>query len=137
MGDFQLIDHTADVGIIATGEDMAEAFAQAAQGMFSVMVEPEDVAEVEQRTVDVEAPDREALLVKWLNELLYLFDAEGLVFKRFDIQAIADTSLKATCWGERTDPKKHRFKTGVKAATYHMLQVEVGKKARIRVILDV
>ena len=45
MGGFELIDHTADVGILATGKDLQEAFAYAAQGMFSVIVELEDVAE--------------------------------------------------------------------------------------------
>jgi len=137
VGGFELIDHTADVGILATGEDLREAFALAAQGMFSVIVELEDVAEVECREVRVEAPDLDSLLVAWLNETLFLFDAEGMVFKRFQVSELSQKSLRALCWGERADPEKHRFKTGVKAATYHMLRIESNDVARIHVILDI
>ena len=48
-----------------------------------------------------------------------------------------DTELKARCYGERFDPGRHRLKSGVKSATYHMLRVEEGNPARVQVILDV
>ncbi|MBI4299405.1 MAG: archease [Chloroflexi bacterium] len=137
MGDFQLIDHTADVGISATGRNLEEAFASVAEGMFSIIVELEDVAEDECHEVQVNAPDIESLLVAWLNELLYLFDAEGIVFKRFQVSDLTERSLKALCWGEQANSKRHRFKAGVKSATYHMLRVESNGIAKVQVILDI
>ena len=82
----------------------------------------------------------EALLVAWLNELVYLFDVEGMVFKSFQIQEMDDTHLKALCYGEQLDTERHRLGIGPKAATYHMLEVRKEPEAegwRARVILDI
>lgn len=134
---FRLFDHTADVGIVAYGRDLAEAFAHAAEGMFSVMVDRAGVAETVRREVEVSAADREALLVAWLNELLFIVDVDRLVFKRFEVVGCTDTHLRAFAYGERIDPARHRFKTAVKAATYHMLIITDGPPYRAQVILDV
>ena len=85
---------TADAGIVAYGADMGEAFANAACGMFSLMADLEQVAEATSRHVEVEAGDRESLVVAWLNELLYLFDVERIVFRRFDILELTNTRLE-------------------------------------------
>ena len=137
LGSFEFIDHTADVGIVATGRDLREAFAQAATGLFDFMADLSCVGESEEREVAVNAPDRDALLVAWLNELLYICEVEHRYFRRFDIYEISDTRLKARCYGEGFDPARHRLKSGVKSATYHMLSVEEGEPARVQVVLDV
>ena len=137
LGSFEFIDHTADVGIVATGRDLREAFAQAATGLFDFMADLSCVLEAEEREVAVTAPDRDALLVAWLNELLFICEVEHRYFRRFDIYEINDTGLKARCYGEGFDPARHRLKSGVKSATYHMLSVEEGEPARVQVVLDV
>ncbi len=137
MGGFELLDHTSEVGVSATGRDLKEAFAQAAQGMFSIIVESEDVGEVLEREVQAEAPDIGALLVAWLNELLYYFDAENMLFARFEVSELGETRLEARAYGEKVDGSRHRLKTGIKAATYHMLEVESGNGARVQVLFDV
>ncbi|MBI2287782.1 MAG: archease, partial [Chloroflexi bacterium] len=111
--EFEILDHTADVGIIAYGADMAETFANAAKALFSLITELEDVDEVVYRDVELTAPDQESLLVKWLNELIYLFDAEQLIFKRFDITWLDQTSLNARIYGEKVDSSRHKLKMGV------------------------
>ena len=83
--DFEIVNHTADVGIIAYGADISQAFANAARALFSLITELDDVAEVLHRDMELTASDEESLLVEWLNELIYLFDVENIVFKRFDI----------------------------------------------------
>ena len=138
MAGFQFIDHTADIGIAAWGKDLKEAFAEAAYGMFSVIADLEGVTEGESRQVEVQAPDQEALLVEWLNELLYLFDVEHILFKRFHIQELEEGRLTARVYGEVVDPRRHNLKTGVKAATYHLVKVErEGHRYRVQVILDI
>ncbi len=135
--DFEIVDHTADVGIIAYGANVGEAFANAARALFSLITELDDVDEVLYRDTELTASDEESLLVEWLNELIYLFDVENVVFKRFDITEISNTQLKARSYGEKVDSSKHRLKTGVKAATYHMLKVDKGDGCQVQVLFDI
>jgi len=135
--DFEFIDHTADVGIIAYGATIKQAFANAAKGLFSLITELDDIEEVLHRDIEVTTTDKESLLVEWLNELIYLFDAENIIFKRFDITELNNTRLKARNYGEKVDYSKHKLKTGVKAATYHMLKVNKDDGYQVQVIFDI
>lgn len=120
---FEILEHTADAGIIAHGADLAELFANAGLGMFSLMADLEGVQEREERLIQVAGRDREGLLVRWLSELLYYLDAEELLFCRFQVQELFDTGLRARAFGERIDRERHRLRFGVKAVTRHMLQI--------------
>ncbi len=137
VSSFEILDHTADVGIRATGDTLAEAFANAARGMFSIITDLETIQRRESRQIAVTAPGLEALLVNWLNELLYLFEVEGLLFVDFAVSSMSETELAATCTGERVDPQRHPMKIGVKAATYHWLEVSRGQPSHVQVILDI
>ena len=136
MKRFELIEHTADMGLQAFGKDLPEAFENAAYGMFSIIAELDNVKEVESRRIEIKEDDAESLLFEWLNSLLYYFDVETLIFKRFEMLEFGEGNLKADCYGERYDKKRHRLKTGVKSATYHMLEVDRVKN-RVQVIFDV
>ncbi len=135
--EFEIVNHTADVGIIAYGTDIKQAFANAARALFSLITELDDVEEVLHRDIELAATDEENLLVEWLNELIYLFDAENIIFKRFDIVELNNTRLKARSYGEKVSSSKHKLKTGVKAATYHMLKVDKGDGCRVQVLFDI
>jgi SHS2 domain-containing protein len=135
--DFEILDHTADVGIIAYGADLRQAFANAARGLFSLITELDDVEEVLHRDIELTASDEESLLVAWLNELVYHFDTESIIFKRFDISQLNNTHLKARGYGEKVDSSRHKLKTGVKAATYHMLKVDKNNGFRVQVLFDI
>ena len=136
MRRLQLIEHTADTGLIAYGRTLAEAFANAAYGLFSIIAELKTVKEIESRQLELSGEDPESLLFEWLNSLIYLFDVEMLLLKKFDIIDFDGNKLKATCYGEKYDPSRHQLKTGVKSATYHMLKVD-GEKNQVQVIFDV
>ena len=136
MKRFELIEHTADLGLVAYGGTLKEAFANAAYGMFSIIAELGAVEEKVSRRVEVDSDDTESLLFEWLNSLIYYFDVETLLFKKFDIIEFGEGNLKADCYGEEYDPKRHRLKTGIKSATYHMLEVD-REKNRVQVIFDV
>ena len=136
MKRFRLIEHTADTGLIAYGSTLAEAFANAAYGLFSIIAELRTVKEIESRTVELAEEDSESLLFEWLNSLIYFLDVEMLIFKRFDIQDLNGRELKAVCYGEKYDPSRHHLKIGVKSATYHMLRVDK-KKNQVQVIFDI
>ena len=134
---FEIVDHTADAGIIAYGTDMKQAFASAATGLFSLITELDDVHEVLHRDIEVTALDKESLLVEWLNALIYQFDTENIIFKRFDITELNNTQLRARSYGEKVDSSRHRLKTGVKGATYHMLKVDKTDGFRVQVLFDI
>ncbi|MCX6003827.1 MAG: archease [Chloroflexi bacterium] len=135
--DFEVIAHTADIGIVAKGADVKQAFANAARGMFSIITELDTVKEKEHRRIEVTAPDREALLVNWLNELIYLFETKEILFNRFDVTHLTDTELKAVGYGEKLDLAKHHLKREVKAATYHTLKIEENGGCKVRVLFDI
>jgi len=135
--EFEIVDHTADVGIIAYGADIRQAFANAARALFSLITELENVEEILHRDIELTAPDQESLLVEWLNELIYLFDTENVIFKRFDIIQLDRTRLKARIYGEKVNSSKHKLKTGVKAATYHMLKVDKSDGCKVQVLFDI
>jgi len=135
---FEIIDHTADIGINAYGRTLKDLFSNAATALFSLISDTEQVQAIETRTVSVSAPDRESLLVRWLNELIYLWDTEHLLLSRFKIARLTSHRLDAECSGERLDPSRHRVHRDVKAATYHMLQINRDSQGyQTRIIFDI
>jgi SHS2 domain-containing protein len=135
---YRILDHTADVGLEAEGATLAEAFANAATAMYSIMVHLNRVSERVQRPVEVEADDAEGLLTAWLLELLFITEVEGLVFRRFCVREASPRHLAAVAHGEPLDPKRHPKGAVVKAVTRHGLEVGPFEGGyRIRVILDI
>ena len=135
---YRILDHTADVGLEAKGATLAEAFANAATGMYSIMVHLDRVSERVQRPLEVEAENAEGLLTAWLLELLFITEVEGLVFRRFDVQEASPRHLAAVAHGEPLDTERHPKGAVVKAVTRHGLEVgPIEGGYRVRVILDI
>lgn len=136
MKRFELIEHTADIGLKAYGKNLAEAFSNAAYGLFSIITDIRKVRKTEAREIELQEKSPEDLLFGWLNHLIYLFDAEQMLFKHCDIREFDGHKIKAVCYGEKADPSRHEMKLGVKAATYHMLKVDP-EKNEVQVIFDI
>ncbi len=134
---FEIMDHTADVGIIAYGASIEDLFSNSAMALFSLITELEDVEEKLRLDVEVSGEDTESLLVEWLNELIYLVDARHVLLKRFVIESLTERELHAVCYGDEFDPAKHKMKVGVKAATYHMLELAKSDGYSAQVIFDI
>jgi SHS2 domain-containing protein len=124
MPDFEILEHTADIGIRARGETVAQLFAAAAIAVQSVAVESEGVEPRNVYPISVSGEDTESLLVNWLNEVIYYLDARRVVFARFEILHLNGREVRAEGYGEPWDPRRHRVKLVVKAATWHQLKVE-------------
>ncbi len=134
---FEFLDHTADVGVVAYGDTPAELMANVAQAMFHLMTDLDQVQEKESRHIDVRGHDWESLLVHWLSELLYYVDAEGLLFRRFQVQ-VEPYHLEAEALGERMDRERHTFHIGIKGVTRHLLAVgQEDGRWWARVIFDI
>lgn len=135
---YQLIDHPADLGIEANGQSLSEAFEQAAVGLMSVILDVELVQCRDSRAISLQATDLEHLLVKWLTEILYLYDGMRFPAARFQIDALTSTSLSAEVFGEPFSEGRHLTRLDVKAITYHQLLCEENETgARVRVFLDI
>ncbi len=134
---YRLIPHTADLGMEVWGKDLPDLFAQAGRAFFDIMMDSRSIDFQQEREVTVEAPDLEALLVAWLGELLFIFDARHFVFTRFTIQSLTPNTIQALGQGELFDAKKHGLKLAIKAVTYHQLRIWEEKGIwRARVIFD-
>jgi SHS2 domain-containing protein len=120
---YELVDHTADIGVRARGHTREEVYELAAQGMFSLICDPMTIAGTETVDVEVEAAQPDLLLAAWLNELLYRFEASRVLFESFEVTELSDTRLRARVGGEPLDPKRHAVCGGVKAATLHQLSL--------------
>jgi SHS2 domain-containing protein len=119
---FEILEHTADVGIRAHGSTIEEAFAGAAEGLADLMGAwfP---GEGHERPIEVEAADRPALLVAWIDELLFLHEAEDAVFGGFDVDGVSSDRLRARVLVAARGSRELED-VGIKAATYHRLRAE-------------
>ena len=135
---YRILEHPADVGIEAFGLSLKDAFEYAALGLTSIIVEPASVDPSERRFVSLKGTDPENLLVRWLSEVLYLYDGEDFLLSDVNIARLSDGELDATLAGETVQEGKHKLKTDVKAITYHQLKVEeTPDGVELRVFLDI
>ena len=133
---FEVLEHTADAGIVARGPSLESAFEAAAAGMYSLMVDLEGVRELTTRLVETTGQDPEHLLSNWLLELLMLTEIENLVFRRFEVR-IDRERLTGSAFGEELDLARHEVRGMVKGVTRHMLAVEREQEGYVaRVIFD-
>lgn len=132
---YEIIDHTADIVIRTSGNNMNQAFENAAYALFDTMCDASSVKPITIKKVECEAGDLEQLLVDWLSRLLFLCDVDDMLFSEFEVK-ITGTKLQARMKGEKLDADKHHLKTDIKAITYHMLEVDQNTNS-IQVLFDV
>ena len=141
---YQYGEHPADILIIAHGSTIEEAFKNAALGLINVIYDYTKVQPVKEKVIEVYGEDFEQLLFNWIDELLYIFDAEkfaiGNYFKEIIIkQENEHYKLRALVMGEKYDMNKHGFKgVIVKAMTYHMMEIKkVNDYWRLQFVVDI
>lgn len=119
---WQHFAHGADIGIRGIGATEEEAFEQAALALTAVLAEPGTIASERMIEVECQAPDRETLLVDWLNALIYEMAVHSILFRRFEVH-IEQDRLHGKAWGEEIDIVRHQPAVEVKGATYTTLSV--------------
>lgn len=135
---FREIEHTADLGIEAEGDNPAELFTAAAEGLYALIADPAGIEPKQAISVAAAGDGWEDLLQAWLSELLAQFNLRGFIGERCAITRIERVAVDARLEGEPLDLQRHRFHTEIKAVTYHDLRVwQDGGKWRARVIFDV
>lgn len=120
---YEIIDHTADLGIKVTGDSTEKVFECAGLAMFDLLTDFRGIKPTTRMSFSLTADNLEALFVHWLRELLYLFYGQKRLFCAFEITKLSEKDLTVTGWGERFDQKRHTMLTEIKAVTYHELSV--------------
>jgi SHS2 domain-containing protein len=135
----EVFEHTADLGLRIRSETLAALFEEAGTALFELMVDNMEVVQpLTQRQIHIEQQETELLFFDWLNELLYLSDAEQLVLCQFEVR-INNNVVDANVWGEPRDAARHLLDHEVKAITYHQLKLvqESDGQWLAEVILDI
>jgi SHS2 domain-containing protein len=152
---WQVFDHTADLGLRVEAPSREGLFEEAGRAFTALIVEEPDAAIRERERLDVAltASDPAELLFDWLHALLVAFEVRHLLLARFAVEVLehggpddhaepdgrdGGLQLRASAWGERVDPARHRLLREVKAITYHGLWLRPqGAGWAAEVIVDV
>jgi SHS2 domain-containing protein len=135
---FEILEHTADVGIRAFGRTLPELYENAARGMLEVLLDPASVRPAEEEAVAVAGADAVELLVVWLHEILLRSDARKRVFAQARVSEVAEARsaaaaaaaakagwrLAATLKGEPLDRRRHHLRAEIKGVPYYGARVE-------------
>ena len=141
MKEFEILEHTADIGIAAYGKTKREVFINAAKGMFEIIAGgTKNLKENFYDKIKLEADNLEGLLFAWLNELLYISETKLVILSKFKIKELSDFQIKAEVEGMKINPPSVKIEKEIKAATYHHLEIKKDEESglwRAQVIFDI
>jgi len=141
MKEFEILDHTADIGLAAYGKNKTEVFINAAKGMFEIIAgENKNLKENFYDKIKLEAESLEDLLIAWLNELLYISEVKLIIFNKFEIKELSDYHIKAEVGGVKIVQLHLKIKKEIKAVTYHCLEIKKDEESglwRAQIIFDI
>jgi SHS2 domain-containing protein len=121
MKRFELIDISGDAGIRAFGKSIEDLFLNAAAGMYSLIAEPRSISPQKNIETESAGDSLEGLLVSWLNELIFQFDAYGFIGRDIHIHELRDNLIRATVAGEDFDPERHGRSLGSGRHLRHLI----------------
>ena len=135
---YEVIDHTADLGIVVKGADLKDLFIRAAYAMTDLMVRGHAGTRGEERELVATGEDLPDLMVRWLSEILYLFAGEHLVVRAIEIGSISPIRLQSTLSVTPFKKGYYRIIREIKAVTYHQISVERARNGwEARIIFDI
>jgi SHS2 domain-containing protein len=135
---YETFEHTADVGIAVHAPDLEELFRQAAEGMIQLMLATNGVRERRSHPIRAEGEQTDELLVAWLEEVLFAFEADGFAPATVRVTRLENGVVEGELSGEPYDADRHEVRQAIKAVTYHALKIEeAGEGCRVRIVFDV
>ena len=120
---YQSLEHKSDTGFSVEAPSLQRLYIDAASALTDLMVKLDLIKEKEKRSITIEAPNKEQLLVKWLNEILYLFDKDKFISRKIVFNFFDGKKINASLFGEFHQPVKHGHVFEIKAVTYHQLEL--------------
>ena len=142
MKEFEILEHTADIGMIVYGKNKREIFVNIAKGMFNIIVGDNSnlINNNFSCKVTLKAEGLEDLLVAWLNELLYISETKLVILNKFEIKKLSNFQIKAEVEGIKINPPSVKIEKEIKATTYHRLEIKKDEESGLwsaQVIFDV
>jgi SHS2 domain-containing protein len=135
---FELLEHPADIGFRARARTQAELFEACAEALMAIALEADRIEPREAYPAEASGHDAESLLINWLSEVLYLWDARRLALSRFRVLELSPGRVAGEALGEPFDPERHRAKLVVKGVTYHQLRLGQDEQGwHAQVFLDI
>ncbi len=135
---YKFIPHTADIGVQISSSSLTGLYENSAKALFDIIAGLCNISRKIKKHIVLTAPNKEELLIRWLNELLYFFSVHYMVFSDFKITFLDDKNIKATVFGEVYKDRGYAIKREIKAATYHGLNLEkIGNRYKTTIIFDV
>ena len=131
-------EHTADIGIEVESSNLSEAFEEVSLSFSEIITGGNLPKSSLSKEVNLEADNLDSLLVDFMSYLIVLFDTDFFITgsARLEISNNHNFSLSGNLMGETYDQDTHGYGVEIKAISYHLLVVEEGPPARLRVILD-
>tara|TARA_B100001559_G_scaffold320865_1_gene334617 strand:- start:1154 stop:1570 length:417 start_codon:yes stop_codon:yes gene_type:complete len=131
-------EHTADIGIEVESSNLSEAFEEVSLSFSEIITGGNLPKSSLSKEVNLEADNLDSLLVDFMSYLIVLFDTDFFITgsARLEISNNHNFSLRGNLMGETYDQDTHGYGVEIKAISYHLLVVEEGPPARLRVILD-
>lgn len=134
---YRILDHTADLGIKVRGSGLEDLFKNAGLALMDLIVEGKTGNRGTTKEISVHGQDLSDLMVRWLGEILYLLEGEGLVVTDIDIEDIRPSKLDARVRVTPFDPNSHEILSEIKGVTYHQSYVkDLGGQWETRIIFD-
>jgi len=121
---YRITKHQTELAVRISGSSQADLFANSALALFDVMTDPTTIEAKERIPLEIEGSDRDDLMVNWMRELLYLYQASGYLLKEFKISQVKDTIVKAEVCGEKIDPDRHEIKLEIAAVASHKSRMQ-------------
>jgi SHS2 domain-containing protein len=122
--EYQIIDHTADLGIVVKAHSLKNLFINAAKAMVDIMIQGDVKVKTEVREIVIEGKDFPDLMVRWLGEILYLFYGENLIGSSIEIESLSRNRIKSRIEFVEFNPDYYEILSEIKAVTYHRISVE-------------
>ena len=135
---YRILEHTADTGFEVRGDTREQVFEVAALAFFHLMwrIGAHKISQPE--IIEVTGRDMKELLVNFLEEFLYLYDAKRLVCSQLKVATVTDTKICAQVWLQKFNDDRDQELLGVKAVTYHQLSInKKGDKWLAQVFIDI
>ena len=142
MKKYEVIEHTADIGIEVFGKTMRDIFIHSAEGMFAIITGNRCIEKSEDflSNVILKGEEFEDLLVRWLNELLYISETKLIILTQFTIEELSNHQIKAVVKGKKINETGFKIEKEIKAVTYHDLEIKKDRKKELwtaRIIFDI
>lgn len=132
MKSYKILGHTADIRMKVEADSLPELFVAAIEGMNSIIKEKrEERREKSKKIIEIQSPDKTALLIDFMNEVLYLSQANKEIYNEVKFLEFSETALKAEIFGVKVE----EFDEDIKAVTYHEAEIKKNEKGNFETII--